>query len=110
MSESTSIGAYVAKAELAQSELSFCGSGSGASSRVRVGRCDTSEILVPSPTSRCYSRLKPQYPEGVIGQTHDSYSPEIYSQRQGGGGGPQSLRAEVIPRLHVNWQKGSIFV
>lgn len=35
MSESTSIGPVMAKAELAPSELSFCGSGSGASSRVR---------------------------------------------------------------------------
>ena len=34
VSESTSIGSAVAKAELALSELSFCGSGSGASSRV----------------------------------------------------------------------------
>lgn len=35
VSESTSIGPVMAKAELAQSELSFCGSGSGASSRAR---------------------------------------------------------------------------
>lgn len=64
MSESTSTGPVVVKAE-----LSFCGSGSGAPSRVRGWGGVILQSLVASPTSGCYSRLKPQYPEGVIGQT-----------------------------------------